>query len=140
MDNQILSHPKYNYTYHIVFIPKYRRKAMYGEIEKFVHTGNQFQIPAVAPSHYNITLVIVPFHCTDCAYGNWIQIMRHLIKDNSSAGYRVEKKGEILQITCKNEMRVICHMLFDKIHEIVETGFIRFSLNSRRIKHIILTG
>ncbi len=34
MDNQILSHKKYNCTYHIVFIPKYRRKIMYGKLGK----------------------------------------------------------------------------------------------------------
>ena len=34
MDNQILSHTKYNCTYHIVFIPKYRWKVMYGKIGK----------------------------------------------------------------------------------------------------------
>ena len=32
MDNQSLSHTKYNYTYHLVFIPKYRRKTMYGQL------------------------------------------------------------------------------------------------------------
>ncbi len=32
MDNSNLSHTKWNCIYHIVFIPKYRRKAMYGEI------------------------------------------------------------------------------------------------------------
>ena len=36
MDNQILAHTKYNCTYHIVFIPKYRRKVMYGKIGKEV--------------------------------------------------------------------------------------------------------
>lgn len=34
MDNQSLAHTKYNCTYHIVFIPKYRRKAMYGVLGK----------------------------------------------------------------------------------------------------------
>ena len=34
MDNQILAHTKYNCTDHIVFIPKYRRKVMYGKIGK----------------------------------------------------------------------------------------------------------
>ena len=29
-----LSHTKWNCTYHIVFIPKYRRKVMYGEVRK----------------------------------------------------------------------------------------------------------
>ena len=36
MDNQILANTKYNCTYHIVFIPKYRRKVMYGKIGKEV--------------------------------------------------------------------------------------------------------
>ena len=34
MDNSSLSHTKWNCTYHIVFIPKYRRKVMYGEVKK----------------------------------------------------------------------------------------------------------
>ena len=32
MDNSSLSHTKWNCTYHVVFIPKYRRKVMYGEL------------------------------------------------------------------------------------------------------------
>ena len=36
MDNSSLAHTRYNCTYHIVFIPKYRRKIMYGEIKKSV--------------------------------------------------------------------------------------------------------
>ena len=31
MDNKSISHTRWNCTYHIVFIPKYRRKIMYGE-------------------------------------------------------------------------------------------------------------
>ena len=34
MDHSSLAHTRYNCTYHIVFIPKYRRKVMYGEIKK----------------------------------------------------------------------------------------------------------
>ena len=30
MDNQSIQHTRWNCTYHIVFIPKYRRKIMYG--------------------------------------------------------------------------------------------------------------
>ena len=36
MDSSSLSHTKWNCMYHIVFIPKYRRKVMYGEIRKDV--------------------------------------------------------------------------------------------------------
>ena len=34
MDDLSLSHSKYNCTYHIVFIPKYRKKAMFGNLRK----------------------------------------------------------------------------------------------------------
>ncbi len=36
MDDLSLSHTKYNCKYHIVFIPKYRRKVMYGKVRKDV--------------------------------------------------------------------------------------------------------
>ena len=32
MDDKSLSHTKYNCTYHVVFIPKYRRKVMMGQL------------------------------------------------------------------------------------------------------------
>ena len=32
MDNSSLSHTKWDCIYHVVFIPKYRRKVMYGEL------------------------------------------------------------------------------------------------------------
>ena len=34
MDNQSITHTRWNCTYHIVFIPKFRRKIMYGETKK----------------------------------------------------------------------------------------------------------
>lgn len=34
MDNKSIAHTRWNCTYHIVFIPKYRRKIMYGETKK----------------------------------------------------------------------------------------------------------
>jgi len=36
MDNSSLTHTKWNCTYHIVFIPKYRRKVMYREVKEDV--------------------------------------------------------------------------------------------------------
>ena len=32
-DDSSLSHTRWNYKYHIVFIPKYRRKEIYGKLE-----------------------------------------------------------------------------------------------------------
>ena len=34
MDNQSITHTRWNCTYHIVIITKYRRKIMYGEVKK----------------------------------------------------------------------------------------------------------
>lgn len=34
MDSNSLSHTKWNCIYHIVFIPKYRRKVMYGQLRE----------------------------------------------------------------------------------------------------------
>ena len=34
MDKNSLAHTKWNCTYHNVFIPKYRRKVMYGEVRR----------------------------------------------------------------------------------------------------------
>lgn len=34
MDNKSLTHTRWNCTYHIVFIPKYRRKVLYGKIRQ----------------------------------------------------------------------------------------------------------
>ena len=34
MDSQSITHTRWNCTYHIVFIPKYRRRIMYGESKK----------------------------------------------------------------------------------------------------------
>lgn len=36
MDDLSLAHSRYDYTYHIAFIPKYRRKTMFGVLCKEV--------------------------------------------------------------------------------------------------------
>ena len=37
MDNKSLAHARWKCQYHIVFIPKYRRKVLYGRIKQDVH-------------------------------------------------------------------------------------------------------
>ena len=69
MDDQILAHTKYNCTYHIVFIPKYRRKVMYGKIGKEVGeilstvckiTGVGSIKGGVCPNHVHLYVSIPP--------------------------------------------------------------------------------
>ena len=45
MDNNSLSHTKWNCKYHIVFAPKYRRKVAYGKIKQdIINKENKFLI------------------------------------------------------------------------------------------------
>jgi putative transposase len=37
VDENSLSHTRWKCQYHIVFIPKYRRKTLYGQLRKDVH-------------------------------------------------------------------------------------------------------
>ena len=41
MDQASLSHTKWECKYHVIFIPKYRRKALYGELRRYL--GEVFQ-------------------------------------------------------------------------------------------------
>ena len=59
MDNLSLAHSKYNCTYHIVFIPKYRRKVMFGNLRKEV--GEAISLKAATlPDHVHMYVSIPP--------------------------------------------------------------------------------
>ena len=69
MDDISLSHTKYNCKYHIVFIPKYRRKVMYGKVRKDVveilkHLcmieGIELIEGALCPDHVHMYVSIPP--------------------------------------------------------------------------------
>lgn len=69
MDNSSLSHTKWDCTYHIVFIPKYRRKVMYGElrsdIREIVKKLCEFKKVSiiegsVCPDHIHLCVKIPP--------------------------------------------------------------------------------
>ena len=69
MDDQSLAHTRYNCTYHIVFIPKYRRKVMFGQLRKDVGTilrklcemrGIELMEGTVARDHVHMYVSIPP--------------------------------------------------------------------------------
>ncbi len=69
MGNTIVSHTKWNCIYHIVFIPKYRRKVLYGKVRRDVHEiirklceYKQIEIleGAVAIDHVHLCVKIPP--------------------------------------------------------------------------------
>lgn len=69
MDDLSLTHTKYNCTYHIVFVPKYRRKVMYGQLRQEIGqilstvckiTGIQLIKGGVCPDHVHMYISIPP--------------------------------------------------------------------------------
>ncbi len=69
MDDLSLTHTEYNCTYHIVFVPKYRRKVMYGQLKQEVGqilstvckiTGIQLIKGGVCPDHVHMYISIPP--------------------------------------------------------------------------------
>ena len=69
MDNQSLSHTKYNCTYHVVFIPKYRRKVMMGQLRSEVAeiikkvcelVGVQLIRGGICKDHVHLYLSVAP--------------------------------------------------------------------------------
>ena len=69
MDDLSLTHTKYNCTYHIVFVPKYRRKVMYGKLRQEIGeilstvckiTGIQLIKGGVCPDHVHMYISVPP--------------------------------------------------------------------------------
>ena len=57
MDNKSLSHTRWKCQYHIVFIPKYRKKVLYGRIRRDVR---EIIAGAVCIDHVHLSVAIPP--------------------------------------------------------------------------------
>jgi putative transposase len=75
---QSLSHSKWDCKYHVVFVPKYRRKAMFGEIRKFLgpvfhELARQKECRIVEghlmPDHVHMCIEIPPKHAVSSVIG-----------------------------------------------------------------------
>src|SRR5262245_48297616 len=75
---QSLSHSKWDCKYHVVFVPKYRRKALFGEMRK--HLGASFHELAkqkecqileghLLPDHVHMCIAIPPKHAVASVIG-----------------------------------------------------------------------
>jgi putative transposase len=69
MDNNSLAHTKWNCIYHVVFIPKYRRKTMYGvlrnDIREIIRKLCEYKRVEilegnVSPDHVHLCIKIAP--------------------------------------------------------------------------------
>lgn len=72
MDNKSIAHTRWNCTYHIVFIPKYRRRIMYGEVKKDLAEilkklcemkGIQLIKGKICRDHIHMYIAIPPKYC-----------------------------------------------------------------------------
>lgn len=113
-----LSHTKWECKYHIVFIPKYRRKGLYGAIKK--HLGVIFHELArqkesiieeghIMPDHVHMLISIPPKYKVSEVVGfikgkSAIQIARQFMKrDKNFAGYHFWARGYFVSTVGRNE-------------------------------------
>ena len=70
-DYQSLAHTRWECKYHVVFIPKYRRKVLYGHIRKELgkllaelarHKESRIETGSLQPDHVHMVISIPPKH------------------------------------------------------------------------------
>ena len=78
MDNNSLSHTKWNCKYHIVFAPKYRRKVAYGKIKQDIanilsmlckRKGVKIVEAEICPDHVHMLVSIPPKYSVSSVIG-----------------------------------------------------------------------
>jgi putative transposase len=71
MDNQSLTHTRWNCKYHIVFAPKYRRQVIYGKILRDLCDRKGIEIieAELCPDHVHMLIRIPPKHSVSSIMG-----------------------------------------------------------------------
>jgi putative transposase len=122
LDNtyQSLSHSKWDCKYHVVFVPKYRRKALYWEIRKnlgkiFHELAKQKECQIVEghlmPDHEHMCIAIPPKHSVASVIGfikgkSAISIARMQGKERNFAGEHFWARGYAVSTVGFNEEEV----------------------------------
>jgi len=122
MDNtyQSLSHSKWDCKYHVVFVPKYRRQALYGEIRKqlgqiFHELARQKECQILEghlmPDHVHMCIAIPPKHAVASVIGfikgkSAIAIARMQGKERNFAGEHFWARGYAVSTVGFNEDEV----------------------------------
>ena len=103
-----MSHTTWQCKYHIIFIPKYRRKALYGVVRRelgdvFHRLANQkgceIQEGHIMPVHVHMLISIPPKYAVSSVVGfikgkSAIHVARHFLKrDRNYAGQRLWARG-----------------------------------------------
>ena len=117
---QSLSHSKYECKYHVVFVPKYRRKALYGEIRRklgaiFHELARQKECQIIEghlmPDHVHMCIVIPPKHAVASVIGflkgkSAIAVARMQGKERNFTGESFWARGYAVSTVGFNEEQV----------------------------------
>jgi putative transposase len=117
---QSLAHSKYECKYHVVFVPKYRRKALYGELRRqlgpILHDlakqkDCQILEGHLMPDHVHMCIVIPPKHAVASVIGflkgkSAIAMARLQGKERNFAGEHFWARGSAVSTVGFNEEQV----------------------------------
>lgn len=117
---QSLSHSKWDCKYHVVFVPKYRRRALYGEIRKqlgliFHELAKQKECQILEghlmPDHVHMCIAIPPKYAVASVIGfikgkSAIAIARMQGKERNFAGEHFWARGYAVSTVGFNEEEV----------------------------------
>ena len=120
-DYESLSHPKWNCKYHVVFIPKYRRRTLFGVVRR--ELGAVFRRLAeqkdcrieeghILPDHVHMLLSIPPKLAVSSVVGylkgkSAIQVTRHVLKkDRNYAGQPLWARGYLVDTVGRDTERI----------------------------------
>ena len=115
-----LSHSKYECKYHVVFVPKYRRKALYGELRRklgaiFHELARQKECQIIEghlmPDHVHMCIVIPPKYAVASVIGflkgkSAIAIARLQGKERNFTGESMWARGYAVSTVGYNEEQI----------------------------------
>jgi len=128
-----LSHVRWDCKYHVVFIPKYRKKVMYGKLRKKVgeilrnlcrQRGVELIEGHAMPDHIHLCLAIPPKYSVAAVMGflkgkSAVRIHRNLLEVRRLAGLHFWAPGYCVSTVGLDE-RTICEYI--RRQEALETG------------------
>jgi putative transposase len=117
---QSLSHVRWDCKYHIVFIPKYRKKALYGQLRRRVgrilrelceQRGVELLEGHAMPDHVHLCLSIPPKYSVSHTVGflkgkSAVRIHRELMKEKRMTGLHFWAKGYCVSTVGLNEAAI----------------------------------
>lgn len=145
-DYQKLSHTTWQCKYHVIFIPKYRRKALYGAVRRELggvfhrlasHKDCRIEEGHIMPDHVHMLVWIPPKLAVSAAVGyikgkSAIHIARHFMKrERNYAGQSLWARGYFVD-TVGRDTEVIRRYIQQQEAEDSRLDQLELNINSNR--------